>query len=56
MITSSGRTLTTQERMQLGDGRTDAAHARVVQQFSRAHQVFDMARVARRKPAPWSAP
>ena len=47
VITSSARTLTTQERMQLGDGRTDAAQLlKLVQQFSRAHQVFDMATVA----------
>ena len=48
VITSSARTLTTQERMQLGDGRTDAAELlQLVQRFSRAHQVFDMAGIAR---------
>ncbi|HEX7888771.1 MAG TPA: indolepyruvate oxidoreductase subunit beta family protein [Ramlibacter sp.] len=48
VITSSARTLTTQERMQLGDGRTDSASLlKVVQQFSRAHQVFDMGAVAK---------
>ena len=48
VITSSARTLTTQERMQLGDGRTDAADLlKLVRQFSRAHQVFDMAAIAR---------
>jgi indolepyruvate ferredoxin oxidoreductase, beta subunit len=48
VITSSARTLTTQERMQLGDGRTDSANLlKVVQQFSRAHQVFDMGAVAK---------
>ena len=48
VITSSGRSLTTQERMQMGDGRLDDAElARVVQSFSREHQVFDMAAVAR---------
>lgn len=48
VITSSARTLTTQERMQLGDGRTDAAElSKLVQRFSRAHQVFDMAGIAR---------
>jgi indolepyruvate ferredoxin oxidoreductase beta subunit len=47
VITSSARTLTTQERMQLGDGRTDAADLlKLVRQFSRAHQVFDMAAIA----------
>lgn len=48
VITSSARTLTTQERMQLGDGRTDAADLlKLVRQFSRAHQVFDMAAIAK---------
>lgn len=48
VITSSARTLTTQERMQLADGRADAADlVKLVQQFSRAHQVFDMSAIAR---------
>ena len=48
VITSSSRTLTTQERMQMGDGRADPADMlKLVQQFSRAHQVFDMAGVAK---------
>jgi indolepyruvate ferredoxin oxidoreductase beta subunit len=48
VITSSARTLTTQERMQLGDGRADPAELlKLVQQFSRAHQVFDMAALAK---------
>jgi indolepyruvate ferredoxin oxidoreductase, beta subunit len=48
VITSSARTLTTQERMQLGDGRADPADMlKLVQQFSRAHQVFDMNAVAK---------
>lgn len=48
VITSSARTLTTQERMQLGDGRADPADMlKLVQQFSRQHQVFDMAAVAK---------
>ena len=48
VITSSARTLTTQERMQMGDGRADASDlVKLVQQFSRAHQVFDMAGIAR---------
>jgi indolepyruvate ferredoxin oxidoreductase, beta subunit len=48
VITSSARTLTTQERMQLADGRADPADLlKLVQQFSRAHQVFDMAAIAK---------
>jgi indolepyruvate ferredoxin oxidoreductase beta subunit len=48
VITSSARTLTTQERMHLGDGRADDADLlKLVRQFSRSHQVFDMAAVAR---------
>jgi len=48
VLTSSARTLTTQERMQLGDGRTDPADLlKLVRQFSRTHQVFDMAAIAR---------
>ncbi|MES2940620.1 MAG: indolepyruvate oxidoreductase subunit beta family protein [Pseudomonadota bacterium] len=48
VITSSARTLTMQERMELGDGRTDAdALLRLVREFSRAQQVFDMADAAR---------
>ncbi|HYE40335.1 MAG TPA: indolepyruvate oxidoreductase subunit beta family protein [Ramlibacter sp.] len=48
VITSSARTLTTQERMQLGDGRADPADMlKLVQQFSRQHQVFDMAAIAK---------
>lgn len=48
VITSSARTLTTQERMQLGDGRADPADMlKLVQQFSRHHQVFDMAAIAK---------
>ncbi|HEY0826198.1 MAG TPA: indolepyruvate oxidoreductase subunit beta family protein, partial [Ramlibacter sp.] len=48
VITSSARTLTTQERMQLGDGRADAADLlKLVRQFSRAHQVFDMGAIAK---------
>ena len=47
VITSSARTLTTHERMQLGDGRADPADMlKLVRQFSRAHQVFDMAAIA----------
>jgi indolepyruvate ferredoxin oxidoreductase, beta subunit len=48
VITSSARTLTTQERMQLADGRADsAALERIVKGFSREHRIFDMAEVAR---------
>jgi indolepyruvate ferredoxin oxidoreductase, beta subunit len=48
VITSSARTLTTQERMQLGDGRADSAPwLQVVREFSRARHVFDMGSVAR---------
>ena len=48
VITSSGRTLTTQERMQLGDGRADSADLlKVVKTFSREHHVFDMGAIAR---------
>jgi len=48
VITSSARTLTTQERMQLADGRADSADLlAVVRNFSRAHHVFDMGAVAK---------
>ncbi|HYF42647.1 MAG TPA: indolepyruvate oxidoreductase subunit beta family protein [Ramlibacter sp.] len=48
VLTSSSRTLTTLERMQLGDGRADSEQLlKVVRQFSREHHVFDMATVAR---------
>ncbi|MCG2591921.1 indolepyruvate oxidoreductase subunit beta family protein [Ramlibacter sp. XY19] len=48
VITSSARTLTTQERMQMADGRADDADLlKLVRQFSRAHQVFDMAAIAK---------
>jgi indolepyruvate ferredoxin oxidoreductase beta subunit len=48
VITSSSRTLTTQERMQLGDGRTESADlVNVVKAFSREHHLFDMAAVAK---------
>jgi indolepyruvate ferredoxin oxidoreductase, beta subunit len=47
VITSSARTLTTQERMQLADGRADNAElARIVEEFSRDHRIFDMGAVA----------
>jgi indolepyruvate ferredoxin oxidoreductase, beta subunit len=48
VISSSSRTFTTQERMQLADGRTDSAELlKVLRAFSREHQVFDMGAVAR---------
>src|SRR3954466_14138176 len=48
VITSSARSLTTMERMQMGDGRVDPAElVKLVQQFSRTHQVFDMASIAK---------
>jgi indolepyruvate ferredoxin oxidoreductase beta subunit len=48
VITSSARTLTTQERMHMADGRADDADMlKLVQQFSRTHNVFDMAGIAR---------
>ena len=47
VITSSGRSLTTQERMQLADGRADSAGLeKIVADFSREHHVFDMGAVA----------
>jgi indolepyruvate ferredoxin oxidoreductase, beta subunit len=48
VITSSARTFTTMERMQLADGRIDSAQLLgVVQAHSRVHNVFDMGQVAR---------
>jgi indolepyruvate ferredoxin oxidoreductase, beta subunit len=48
VISSSTRTFTTMERMQLGDGRIDSERLLgVVQAHSRAHNVFDMGVVAR---------
>lgn len=48
VISSSGRTLTTAERMQLGDGRADGERLiDVLKSFSREHHVFDMGTVAR---------
>jgi indolepyruvate ferredoxin oxidoreductase beta subunit len=48
VITSSNRTFTTQERMQLGDGRADNAPLlELVRTHSRAHHVFDMADLSR---------
>ncbi|HSV84702.1 MAG TPA: indolepyruvate oxidoreductase subunit beta family protein [Ramlibacter sp.] len=48
VITSSARALTTTERMQMADGRVEPAGLlKLVQQFSRAHQVFDMAAIAK---------
>ncbi len=48
VISSNARLLTTQERMQLGDGRVDEAELlKLVEAFAREHQVFDMNAVAR---------
>ena len=48
VISSLARTLTTAERMVPGDGRADAQRLlAVVKAFSREHQVFDMAAMAR---------
>jgi len=48
VITSSSRALTTQERMQLGDGRVDSSNLQqVLKSFSREHHVFDMGTVAK---------
>jgi len=48
VITSSGRTLTTSERMALGDGRIETDRlVGVVKAFSREHHIFDMGAVAR---------
>lgn len=48
VISSSTRTLTTNERMQLGDGRMPEAPLReVVARHSREHQIFDMGAVTR---------
>jgi indolepyruvate ferredoxin oxidoreductase beta subunit len=47
VITSSNRTLTTQERMQMADGRADSAHLLdVIKTMSREHHVFDMGAMA----------
>jgi indolepyruvate ferredoxin oxidoreductase beta subunit len=48
VISSSARALTTMERMQMGDGRMDTGDlVKVIQQFSRAHHVFDMNAIAK---------
>jgi indolepyruvate ferredoxin oxidoreductase beta subunit len=48
VITSSSRTLTTAEKMPIGDGRQDdAALLSLVRQYSRAHHVLDMAQLTR---------
>ncbi|MFY7913822.1 MAG: 2-oxoacid:acceptor oxidoreductase family protein, partial [Rubrivivax sp.] len=48
VLSSSARTLTTLERMAPGDGRLDdAALRRLLEAFSREHQVLDMAGLAR---------
>lgn len=48
VVSSSTRTLTTNERMQLGDGRMPETPLReVLARHSRDHQIFDMSAVAR---------
>jgi hypothetical protein len=48
VITSSSRTLTTAEKMQIGDGRQDdAALLSLVRQHSQQHHVLDMAQLTR---------
>ncbi|MFL6695322.1 MAG: indolepyruvate oxidoreductase subunit beta family protein [Ramlibacter sp.] len=48
VLSSTSRLLTTQERMQLADGRTDGAElVKLVQAFSREHQLFDMNAMAK---------
>ena len=48
VITSSSRTLTTAEKMQLGDGRQDdTALLSLVRQHSQQHHVLDMAQLTR---------
>ena len=48
VISSTARTLTTQERMQLGDGRSDTQELmEIVRRFSRAHHLVDMAGMAK---------
>jgi indolepyruvate ferredoxin oxidoreductase beta subunit len=48
VISSSSRTLTTQERMQLGDGRLQsAALVEVLRSHSREHHLLDMAELTR---------
>ena len=48
VISSTSRLLTTQERMQLADGRADPEDmVKLVRQFSREHQLMDMAQIAR---------
>jgi len=47
VITSSARTLTTSERMQMADGRADSARLLdVIKTMSREHHVFDMGALA----------
>jgi indolepyruvate ferredoxin oxidoreductase beta subunit len=48
VLTSTSRALTTQERMQLGDGRAESDELLgIVREFSRAHHAFDMNAVAK---------
>ena len=48
ILTSSARALTTMEKMEMGDGRRQAAElVQLVRQHSRAHHVVDMTRLTR---------
>lgn len=48
VLSSTARTLTTMEKMQLGDGRRDSAQlAQLVAAHSRAHHLIDMAELTR---------
>ncbi len=48
VISASNRSFTTQERMQMSDGRTDSATLlEIVRTHSREHHVFDMGEMAR---------
>ena len=48
VISASNRSFTTQERMQMSDGRTDSATLlEIVRAHSREHHVFDMGEMAR---------
>ncbi len=48
VISASNRSFTTQERMQMSDGRTDSAMLlEIVRAHSREHHVFDMGEMAR---------
>ena len=56
VITSSGRTLTTQERMQLADGRTDSADLLKVVKTSAENTMYSTCRPWPKRLARWSVP